>query len=156
MTVTVIKCGADGQPVWRYEGERAGAGPGWLCLHALFNVDDRDDGYFLWQRGDLFVETYYENRYYNVNRIHDRDSGALRGWYCNIARPARWQGETLLWDDLALDVFITPEGELTLKDEDDFRALALSAHEQAAALAAVEEIRALAAAGLPPFERPES
>lgn len=153
MTVTVIKCSAAGRPVWRYEGELADEGPGWLCLHAFFDIDDRDDGYFRWQRGDLFIETYYHDRYYNVNRIHDRDSGALRGWYCNIARPVRWEGDALLWEDLELDVFITPAGELALKDEDDFQALVLSAHERALALDAVAQIRALVAAGLPPFDR---
>jgi predicted RNA-binding protein associated with RNAse of E/G family len=149
----VVKCDHTGKPVWEYRGELVERTGSALCLRAAFNVDDRDDGYFVWQRGDVFLEWYYTDRWYNVFQIFDRDDGHLRGWYCNLTRPARIEAGTVWWDDLAMDLFIRPEGEVLLLDEEEYRALPLSAAERAHTEAALADIRARVAAGEAPFER---
>ncbi len=151
--IRVIKCDQNSQSVWEYSGELTEQGENWALVVAPFNVDDRDDGYFQWQRGDTFYEWYFYDRYYNVNKIFDRNTGALRGWYCNIARPAYWSDGVLYWDDLAMDVFIYPDGDLILKDEEKFAALPLDAIEHQEALNALNEIMALAHDGIYPFDR---
>ena len=40
------------------------------------------------RRGDRFIETYYTDRWYNIFEIHAREDDRLKGWYCNIAKPA--------------------------------------------------------------------
>lgn len=149
----VIKRDYAGNYVWEYSGVLIEQGVNALCLSAAFNVDDRDDGYFVWQRGDSFIEWYYANRWYNVFQIFDRADGHLRGWYCNITRPALFEPGAVLWDDLELDVFIWPGGELLLLDEDAYRALPLTPSERASTEAALADIRARAAAGEAPFAR---
>jgi len=141
-----------GVVVWSYEGEEVERGDQHIILNAFFNRDDRDDGYFVWQRNDRFLEWYYTDRWYNVFKIHDRDTDAIRGWYCNISRPAVITDFLVYADDLELDVFVSPAGEITLKDEVEFNALDISAEDRARALEAADAIRQLAAAKTPPFD----
>jgi len=141
-----------GVVVWSYEGEEVERGDQHIILNAFFNRDDRDDGYFVWQRNDRFLEWYYTDRWYNVFKIHDRDTDAIRGWYCNISRPAVITDFLVYADDLELDVFVSPAGEITLKDEAEFNALDISAEDRARALEAADAIRQLAAAKTPPFD----
>ena len=143
-TVRVVKRNPMGQPVWEYAGVVQSFDGTTLCLVAYFDVDDRDDGYFVWQRGDRFVEWYFTDRWYNVFEIYDRTSGALRGRYCNITRPGAIEDGVVAWDDLGLDVFIYPDGRILLLDEDDFRALSLSNAERAAAEAGLADLLARA------------
>jgi protein associated with RNAse G/E len=150
-TVRVVKRNAASQPVWEYVGTVESVDGPALVLVAFFDVNDRDDGYFTWQRGDRFVEFYYTDRWYNVFQIHDRASGALRGWYCNLTRPAVIEHGLVAWDDLELDVFVYPDGRTLLLDEDDFRALPLSPAERTNAESGLADLQARAAAGEQPF-----
>ena len=104
------------------------------------------------RRGDVFTEWFYSARWYNVFRIEDGASGALKGWYCNLTRPAQLGEQCVSADDLALDVFVRPDGALQLLDEDEYAELRLSALEHAAVLQAVEQIRQAVASGCAPFE----
>ena len=47
------------------------------------------------------VELYFEDRWYNVWHFRD-DTTEL--WYCNVALPASFDGETLRWVDLDIDI----------------------------------------------------
>ncbi len=78
--------------------------------------------------GDRFIETYFTERWYNVFEIHDREDDRLKGWYCNIGRPAVMESEnTISYVDLALDLWVAPDGSQTVLDEDEFDALDLDA-----------------------------
>jgi len=139
--ITVYKHDHRGRPVWHYTGTVVERGADWLRLHAYFGRELVDIGLVTFRKGDLMVEWFYADRYYNVFQIHDGDGGPIKGWYCNITRPAEITADTVTADDLALDVFVSPQGEITLLDEDEFDELQLDPAEQAAALAAVDEIR---------------
>jgi hypothetical protein len=149
--ITVYKCDHEGRVVWQYSGAVLDRGPGWVCLTALFNGRESDMGFVTFRRGDVFTEWFYADRWYNVFRIADGQTGALKGWYCNITRPAQITADSVRADDLALDVFVTPEGHIILLDEDEFNALNLVVEERTAALYAVETLRDLAARQTEPF-----
>jgi predicted RNA-binding protein associated with RNAse of E/G family len=53
--------------------------------------------------------------------------------------------------DLALDLWIAPDGSALVLDEDEFATLPLAPEEKATARAALDELRALAAAHAGPF-----
>ncbi len=89
--------------------------------------------------GDTFIEYYPHNRWFNIMEIHAPD-GKLRGWYCNLTRPAVIQENTLIWTDLALDVIILPDKSFVLDDTDEYRALPLDPRERRNV---VKELRAL-------------
>jgi hypothetical protein len=40
----------------------------------------------LLKQRDRFLELYLFDRYFNIYEIYDRDTGILKGWYCNITR----------------------------------------------------------------------
>ncbi len=63
------------------------------------------------------VELYFEDRWYNV--WHFRD-GATELWYCNVAMPASFDGKTLRWIDLDIDIRCYRDGVLEVLDEDEF------------------------------------
>ncbi|HET8630713.1 MAG TPA: DUF402 domain-containing protein [Thermomicrobiales bacterium] len=93
--------------------------------------------------------------WYNVVSFFDTGSGALERHFCNILAPWRWDGATLEYVDLDLDLVVAPDGALTIEDCADFRRHARAWRYPAAlrrgALAALRELRRLAASGHPPF-----
>jgi protein associated with RNAse G/E len=107
------------------------------------------------EAGDIFIETYYADRWYNIFQIHGPD-GRLKGWYCNITRPAVIGADTLDSEDLELDLVVAPDRAVVrLDDEDEYAARNLAGDDpeaHTAALAAVDELRALIAAGAGPFD----
>jgi len=73
------------------------------------------------------VEVYYTDRFYNIFEIHDRDDRYLKGWYCNVGPPAVMEADNRLsYVDLALDLWVVPDGVQTELDEDEFAALDLA------------------------------
>lgn len=141
--ITVYKRDHLGQDVWHYAGEIIQQTETMICIQARFigKKDRVDIGVMVFERGDLMTEWFYTDRYYNVFKIHAHDDEHLKGWYCNIVRPAHITADAIIQDDLALDVFVHPDGQITLMDEDEFAALELSPQEREAALNAVEIIR---------------
>jgi predicted RNA-binding protein associated with RNAse of E/G family len=151
--ITVHKCNHLGEVVLSYEGQVMDSGTGWVCLQAPFSRPDVDLGYVVMRQGDLFTEWYYADRWYNIFQIADVDSAQLKGWYCNVTRPAQITDDTVSAEDLQLDVFVSPDGTLILLDEDEFDALDLSADERMEALRAVEEIRTAVSERVSPFNQ---
>jgi protein associated with RNAse G/E len=145
--ITVYKLDAQGNEQWRYPATVIERGANSIRLEALFNRDDMDLGFTLFKRGDRFVETFYADRWYNVFAVYDRDDGALKGWYCNVCRPAITTATAVRSDDLALDVWITPDGEAQILDQEEFAALPIPDGERSQALSALTDLLAHAAGG---------
>lgn len=144
---TVYKHDHAGHEVWQYPGRLLERGPHFMRLEAFFDRADIELGYAVFRRGDRFVETYYDDRWYNVFAVYDGDGESLKGWYCNICRPARITDTAVRFDDLALDVWVSPAGETLVLDEEEFAALPIPAGERSAALAALAAILSLAENG---------
>ena len=141
-TITVIKRLPGGQESWRYTATLLEESGGRLLLEAPFNAPDTPFMGILIRTGDRFVETYFTDRWYNIFEIHDRDDDTLKGWYCNIGRPAVWEDDaTLSYIDLALDLWVAPDGSQTVVDEEEFLALDLDQATRAQALAGLAELR---------------
>jgi protein associated with RNAse G/E len=67
---------------------------------------------------------YWRSRWYNVIRLEEPGYG-LNGWYCNIAMPAVFDGATLSYVDMQLDVRVFARSndlEYELWDEEEFEA----------------------------------
>ena len=98
-------------------------------------------GYVTLDAGDIFVETFYDNRWYNIFKI-TAPNGTVKGWYANVTRPTRILPNDIEWDDLALDVWMWPNGETQVMDEHEFEDIKpdLSAMEQQLALTAVDDV----------------
>jgi len=153
MTITIEKRDHTGRSVFQYTGEIIQREPTFVCIRAIFQREIADLGFVAFHRGDLFIEWFYSDRWYNIFQVHEGESDRLRGWYCNITRPALLSDDHVAADDLALDVFVMPDGETILMDEDEFAALNLHPDEQHIALEAAETLRRAVANREAPFDR---
>ncbi len=150
---SIHKCDSAGRLVTTYSGVVRAQDAEHIVVEAEWTRGRCDLGLLVFEDGDCFVETYYFRRWWNVYQVCS-PGGELRGWYCNVARPARLVGEDLYFDDLALDILVSASGEVSVCDEDEFAALRLDEREPEAysqAREALVEIRSLIARGCPPF-----
>jgi predicted RNA-binding protein associated with RNAse of E/G family len=141
--VTIIKNNHLGQEVWHYQGKLLTRSAKGMLFEACFNHSDIDFNGIHLKEGDRFLELYPFNRYFNIYEIYDRDSGLLKGWYCNVTRPVRVKEEEISYDDLALDLLVYPDGRQLVLDEDEFAALPLNTRERQAARDGLMELQEL-------------
>lgn len=140
--ITVIKRNPAGIETWRYTGVWLSRTPPELRLEARFNRPDLPFQGTVFRENDRFVETYYTDRWYNLFEIHDRDDDRIKGWYCNVSRPAVLEADDRLsYVDLALDLWVDPRGRQVVLDEDEFAALELGALERRRARRALRELQ---------------
>lgn len=149
--ITVRKIQPDGSEAMRYRGRVIARGETWIRIEAYFSRPDVPLPYVTFRTGDRLIEYFYADRWYNVFELYDVSGGHLKGWYCNIARPAVIDTESVLWFDLALDVWVSPAGDVLVLDEDEFADLALDTTTRSAALAALDDLKARIARGDAPF-----
>ncbi|MEO8607235.1 MAG: DUF402 domain-containing protein [Chloroflexota bacterium] len=149
--ITIHKNNHRGEPVWTYEGNVIERGDNYVCLRAYFDRKEANLGFVVFKRGDLFIEWFFSDRWYNIFQVHEGDSDQIKGWYCNITRPAYITEEAISADDLELDVWIMPNGTMMLMDEKEFSELDLPTDERMAALRAIQTIRQDAAERQGPF-----
>ncbi len=149
--ITVHKLNESGREVWRYEGTVLERTPNSVRLEARFDRDDIDFHGLNLRRGDRFVETFFSDRWYNIFSIYDTDDDHHKGWYCNIARPAKIETGHVYAEDLALDLIVLPNGSFWVLDEDEFTDLRISPEDRQRALETLDHLKALAAAGEVPF-----
>jgi len=139
--VEVKKLDQDGKVVVSYTGRILEEGENFVVLEAFFNREDMPFMGVVLKKGDRFVETYYKDRWYNIFEIYDRDDGSFKGWYCNVGRPAVIEAGTISYVDLALDLWIDPNGVQTVLDEDEFKNLPLDSMTRAQARSALERMQ---------------
>ncbi|GHA78995.1 DUF402 domain-containing protein [Streptomyces termitum] len=111
----------------------------------------RDFGFVRFEPGDVFVEHYWADRWYTVKEVRAAD-GVLKGWYCDVTRPAAIGPAGVVVEDLDLDLWVSADGSEVLRlDEDEFAASGLSAADPEAAeraVAALDELARLGRHGL--------
>ncbi len=148
--IRVLKCDLNGKVTWQYEGRVLEKDSNRVVLEAYFNRPDLPFLDTVFKQNDRFVETFYNDRWYNIFEIHDRQDDGLKGWYCNIGRPAVISQATVSYVDLALDLWISPEGRQTVLDQDEFEALKLKPEEREQARDALSQLQDLFQSKRPP------
>ena len=142
--ISVRKRDENGLVTWEYTGEVLARGTNFVRLEARFNRVDMPFQGIMLKQGDRFVETFYTNHWYNIFEIHDRDDDALKGWYCNVGRPAVWdEPDAISYMDLELDLWVTPDGRQTILDEPEFERAELDVFTRGQALQALAELQEL-------------
>ncbi len=145
--VVVIKLNINHEEVWRYSGHILEQDEHSILIEARFNRDDLTIHGLTYKRNDRFVERYYDNRWYNIYAVHDRDDDRLKGWYCNITRPAEIEPGRIAYVDLALDVLAFPDGRYLVLDEDEFAELLIDDQTRAKAREGLKELEVLVQSG---------
>ncbi|TRO66183.1 DUF402 domain-containing protein [Streptomyces sp. IB201691-2A2] len=96
----------------------------------------RDFGFVRFEPGDVFTEHYWRDRWYAVKEVRGPE-GVLKGWYCDITRPASVSEGELVVEDLDLDLWRSADGQAVLRlDEDEFAESGLETTDPQAATAA--------------------
>ena len=149
-SVKVQKKNPAGEVVYEYEGRLLRRDEHSIVLEALFDRPDMPFMDVVFRLGDRFVEYYYTDRWYNIFVIHDGENGKLKGWYCNIGKPAVFEDSTVSYIDLALDLWVSTSGAQTVLDEDEFEELDLNEELRAGALRGLDELKQLFLNDKPP------
>lgn len=153
--IQVHKLDHEGREVWRYRGRELRRTESTLVLEATFDREAARLGPLTIEPGDRLVETFHADRWFNVFAVHDGQGGALKGWYVNIARPARIEADHVYQEDLALDLVVSANlSQIQILDNDEFEALDLSPGEAGKARRALTQLLTKADRGEPPFHSP--
>ena len=139
--ITVIKQNAKGIEIWRYEGKELLRKKNVVMVEALFNRDDTNLHDIVIKRNDRFLEAFFKDRWFNIFEIRDRDTNHLKGWYCDICKPAIITDHQISYADLALDLWVFPDGRQIVFDEDQFHQLDLNDNLRNNALVALKDLR---------------
>ncbi len=145
----IIKADYKGNKVWQYEGRVITHLPHCITIEAHFNRQDLPFHGIVFKHQDIFIETFYTQKWYNIFEIHDRDDNHLKGWYCNVTYPAEIMTEHVIYRDLALDLLVYPDGRQLVLDEDEFLNLELSFTDRETARKALKELQEIFSARTP-------
>ena len=148
----VRKLNVAGNTELTWTGKLQAQTPDWLQIEARFDLYDCIDlGYAIFERGDRFIEWFFTKRWYSIYQVHAHVDDALKGWYCNITRPAQIANSEVHTVDLALDLWVDKYGNHKILDEDEFAQLQISAQERYQAKNGLEQLRLRIGQRYPPF-----
>lgn len=140
-TLTVFKQNHLGEPVFSWQGDLVSERPTYRLVSARFSgADAVQVDKVSFRKGDLFLESYYTDRWYNVFEVHNGLSDRVKCWYINLCYPAQFSTDNITWQDLALDLIVYPDGEYRLLDEDEFEALEIAPDIRFHCMQTVQEI----------------
>jgi len=132
--------------------------PTYACVRARWTRPAIDLGYMQFAPGDILDEHFYADQWYCVFAVYRAD-GQLRGWYCNVTKPAIMTPTMITSVDLELDLFVAPDRVATVRlDIDEFEAQHAQRHDiplYNAGYAALDTLEELARSHRPPFDRTE-
>ena len=149
--ITIRKLDHTGRQVTAYPGQVLRRDGSTIVLRTSWNRAPLDVGYVVLEPGDRWTEYFYADRWYNIFEIR-AGGGRLKGWYCNITRPACVATDEVSAEDLALDLWVASDGETLVLDEDEFAALPLSPTEREAAQNGLAELQTMVRQKTPPFD----
>lgn len=127
---------------WQYDGVELRRDENSITIEAFFNRDDMPFQEITLKRNDRFVETFFTDKWYNIFEIYDRDDGRLKGWYCNITKPAVIEDGSISYVDLALDLWVSADGRETVLDEDELEEMRLGDELRKSIFTALNELQA--------------
>lgn len=138
--IEISKRNLENMEVWRYPGEILKIDSEMIIVRAYFDQDEAIVHGLHMKKGDFFKEFYYFDRWFNILEIYDLIGKQLKGWYCNIATPIKFQNQVIRYMDLALDVIIFPQGDYLVLDTTEFEELELTPHQRKMSIQAFETL----------------
>jgi len=145
--ITVVKEDSLGRELFSYRAALISEGESQVQLEGVFALDDVRANPVIVLQGDLFEEHFFSDRWYNIFVIRDPLNRQIRGWYCNLSYPAEIESSLVRWRDLALDLWVSPNGTTTVLDQDEYDDLDLDEGVKIRVRAALAELISLARSG---------
>ena len=99
---------------------------GWTAVRTEWTLGDFEIAGVQFERGGMLIEYFSPDHCFNIFQVFRRD-GSPGGVYANVTAPSRLEldhhgGPVLYWEDHWLDVVKSPDGTVTMMDEDEFLA----------------------------------
>ncbi|MGO8950226.1 MAG: DUF402 domain-containing protein [Ktedonobacterales bacterium] len=149
--IVVYKLNTQGIAVVNYPAECQELLPNGVRLVARWTSPGLELGYTSFETGDRFCEWFFTDHWYNIFAVAS-PSGELKGWYCNIAEPARIDERSVTSLDLQLDLWVDKNYGMTVLDEDEFASdQFLTTEMRRQARQALDELRSRVNQRQPPF-----
>jgi hypothetical protein len=128
--LTIVKLAPDGSEAARYRGQVVGHRPdSWLLVQATWTNRRIELGSLTFCPGDEFLEWFSPRHPFNAFAVFSPQD-RCKGWYANVAYPARLDATTdppvLFWHDLYLDLVGLPDGSFSVRDDDELLASGLA------------------------------
>lgn len=117
--ITVRACKYDGAEHRRWSATVIRQEGPLLVLDASFPEEIKHDLLGTIVSGTRSIEYYWLDRWYNVFRFSQPD-GELRSYYCNVNSPPEFDGQTLSYVDLDIDLLVEPDLTYRVVDLKDF------------------------------------
>lgn len=135
----IQKIRPDGSIKIEYFGTLRERTPEFLSIDTGWSREELDLGYVVFKPDDIWVETFYLHKNFNIFRIGARD-GHLKGFYSNVTYPPIIEKDLIKWRDLAIDIWVRPDGTYLILDEDEFERMGPTDEERRMAKESVDEI----------------
>jgi uncharacterized protein len=91
-----------------------------VVLDAEFNEEINHDLLGTIVPGTRSIEYYWLDRWYNIFRFAS-PGGKLRNFYCNVNVPPKFDGLTLSYVDLDIDILVEPDFSYRIVDQQEFQ-----------------------------------
>jgi uncharacterized protein len=142
IVVRVLKFDGRERRRWRARlAEQAGP---LIILDAVFDEEIEHDLLGTIALGTISKEYYWLDRWYNVFRFGDR-------FYCNVIKPPSFDGSTLTYIDLDIDVLVESDFSYKILDLEDFENYSYPTELKEKARHALDELLGLIEARAFPF-----
>ena len=112
----------DGRLKYRWPGELLRVNEQEIVVRGEFSREFKTP-YHHFRSGDVTREIYPRDAWYNICEIYGQED-QVQGIYCNLAAPPQLAGNVLSYVDLALDLYVSRQGEVMVLDEEEFEHLA--------------------------------
>ena len=128
--VRIVKLRPDGSEAASYDGvELPGPFPeDWRGFRAEWTMGSIVAGGLVFAVGDYLHEYFSPTAWFDSFTLFGPD-GRLKGWYANVAWPATFEPgpdcETVVWQDLYVDLIAFPDSSFVILDEDELDASGL-------------------------------
>lgn len=116
-----------------------------IVLDAVFDEEINHDLLGTIAQGTVSKEYYWLDRGYNVFRFNER-------FYCNVTQPPSFDGATLTYVDLDIDVLVESDFSYKILDLEDFENYSYPTDLKEKARQALEELISLVEARSFPFD----
>ena len=116
-----------------------------IVLDAVFDEEIQHDLLGTIALGTVSKEYYWLDRWYNIFRFNDR-------FYCNVTQPPSFDGATLTYVDLDIDVLVESDFSYQVLDLEDFENYSYPADVKQKARQALAELINLVEARSFPFD----
>ena len=109
----------DGSPHWEFDSWLVHEdGP--LLVTSNFAGQELGNWKGSWRTPWDTQNHFWSDRWYNVMRCDRPNGKGLDHFYCNVTTPAEYDGETVTYIDLDLDLRVSAHGKVEVLDEDEF------------------------------------